>query len=108
VRSVTGVQPCALPISRAEKEAKPVRTARGLVAEGRGIPRPGIAVVDEDANEIGVVTSGTFSPTRKVGIALALIGRGHKVGETVGVQVRNRVERFLITKPPFVEIGVRG
>ena len=99
---------CGHEALRAEKEARPVRTARGLVAEGRGIPRPGMAVVDDDGNEIGVVTSGTFSPTRKVGIALALIGRGHKVGETVGVQVRNRVERFLITKPPFVEIGVRG
>lgn len=93
---------------RAEKEAGPVRTARGLVAEGRGIPRPGMTVVDDDGAEIGVVTSGTFSPTRKVGIALALVAPGHKLGEGVGIQVRNRVERFVITRPPFVEVGVRG
>lgn len=91
----------------AEKKAGPARTARGLVAAGRGIPRPEMVVVDAAGNEIGVVTSGTFSPTRKQGIALALVDSDHTDGETVGVQVRNRVESFVITKPPFVETGVR-
>jgi len=91
----------------AEKKAGPARTARGLVAQGRGIPRAGMVVVDAAGDEIGTVTSGTFSPTRKQGIALALVDADHTEGETVGVQVRNRVEQFVITKPPFVQTGVR-
>ena len=39
---------------------------------GRGIPRSHCEVKDADGNVVGEVTSGTFSPTRKQGIALAL------------------------------------
>ena len=58
---------------RAEKQAGPTRLLRGLQAVGRGIPRPGMVVRDADGREVGAVTSGTFSPTLKTGIALALI-----------------------------------
>ena len=56
----------------AEKEAGPKRVLRGLRALGRGVLRPDLTVLDGDT-PIGVTTSGTFSPTLKVGIALALI-----------------------------------
>ncbi len=92
---------------RAIKEQGPARRMRGLLALGRGIPRHGMAVVDDKGREIGVVTSGTFSPTLKQGIALALIDVSKGVDDEVGVQVRNRVERFRITKPPFVTPEVR-
>ncbi|MFW6597077.1 glycine cleavage system aminomethyltransferase GcvT [Propionibacteriaceae bacterium Y2011] len=92
----------------AERAAGQTRTARGLRAAGRGIPRPGMSVVDADGTEIGVVTSGTFSPTLKTGIALALIDTAHEVGETVQVVVRNRTEPFEIVKPPFVNPEVRN
>ena len=56
----------------AEKEAGPRRVLRGLRALDRGVLR-----ADTDGARrrqgIGVTTSGTFSPTLKVGIALALI-----------------------------------
>ncbi len=91
---------------RAIRAAGPRRRQRGLVATGRGIPRHGMQVLDADGAVIGQVTSGTFSPTRKVGIALALIDASF-TGSQVGVQVRNRVEQFAITKPPFVRVGVR-
>src|ERR1700730_2427440 len=55
-----------------EKEAGPKRVLRGLRALGRGVLRPDLTVLDGDV-PIGVTTSGTFSPTLKVGIALALI-----------------------------------
>lgn len=92
---------------RAIKTDGPARTMRGLRAIGRGIPRHAMAVVDDQANEIGEVTSGTFSPTRKQGIGLALVDSRYGIGDEVGVQVRNRVEKFLLVKPPFVEPEVK-
>jgi aminomethyltransferase len=53
------------------------------------------------------VTSGTFSPTLKIGIALALIEHGLSDDDVVTVDIRSRQEPFVITKPPFVTPGVR-
>lgn len=92
---------------RAEKEAGPSRLLWGLKAVGRGIPRPGMLVRDPDGQEIGSVTSGTFSPTLKTGIALALVDARFAVDEGVLVDIRQRQEPFVITKPPFVTPGVR-
>ncbi len=92
---------------RAEKESGPSRLLRGLKATGRGIPRPGMLVRDPDGQEIGSVTSGTFSPTLKTGIALALIDARFEIDEGVLVDIRQRQEPFVITKPPFVTPGVR-
>ena len=92
---------------RAEKEAGPTSLLRGLRAVGRGIPRPGMVVRNADGRELGTVTSGTFSPTLKIGIALALIERGLNDDDVVTVDIRSRQEPFVITKPPFVTPGVR-
>ena len=94
----------ALEKQRAEKT---VRTLRGLTAQGRGIPRPGMRVNDEAGAELGEVTSGTFSPTLRQGIALALLEPGVEDGATVMVDVRGRQEAFTVTKPPFVEPSTR-
>jgi len=91
----------------AEKRAGPKRLLRGLRAVGRGIPRPGMIVRSSDGREIGTVTSGTFSPTLKIGIALAVIEAGLDENAVVTVDIRNRQESFEITKPPFVTPGVR-
>jgi aminomethyltransferase len=55
------------------------------------------------------VTSGTFSPTRKVGIALALLdtAAGLADGDEVEVDVRGRRSRARVVKPPFVKPQVR-
>ena len=94
-------------VLRAEKEVGPMRLLRGLRAVGRGIPRPGMVVRGPDGREVGTVTSGTFSPTLKIGIALALIEAGLNDDDVVTVDVRGRQEPFVITKPPFVTPGVR-
>jgi aminomethyltransferase len=93
---------------RAEKEATPNRLLWGLRAAGRGIARPGMLVRDADGHEIGSVTSGTFSPTLRTGIALALIDARFVVDEQVQVDIRRRREPFTIVQPPFVTPGVRG
>ncbi|SEQ99653.1 glycine cleavage system aminomethyltransferase GcvT [Microlunatus flavus] len=92
---------------RAEKKAGPSRLLRGLRAEGRGIPRPGMVVRDAEGAEVGTVTSGTFSPTLRTGIALALLAPTVGEDDTVTVDVRTRREPFRVVKPPFVASHVR-
>jgi aminomethyltransferase len=92
----------------AEKEAGPRRLLRGLKAVGRGVLRGDLTVLDGDA-PIGVTTSGTFSPTLKVGIALALLDTdaGVQDGQRVTVDVRGRLVECEVVKPPFVPAHTR-
>jgi aminomethyltransferase len=90
-----------------EKEAGVRVTLRGLVAQGRGIARPQMSVQVTQDLPIGYVTSGTFSPTLRKGVALALINTQIQVGAEVLVDVRGRAEVFVVTTPPFVETDVR-
>ena len=92
----------------AEKEAGPRRTLRGLRAVGRGVLRPDLTVLDGDT-PVGITTSGTFSPTLKVGIALALLdtAAGIADGARVAVDVRGRQVECEVVKPPFVDTRTR-
>jgi glycine cleavage system T protein (aminomethyltransferase) len=92
----------------AEKEAGPRRLLRGLRAVGRGVLRPDLSVLDGDTT-VGVTTSGTFSPTLKVGIALALIDvdAGVEDGRHVTVDVRGRGVECEVVRPPFVDPKTR-
>src|SRR5690606_6214809 len=92
---------------RALKQQGTRRLLRGLKATGRRPARPGMDVVDGAGAVVGVVTSGTYSPTLRLPIALALVDVEHGDGDVVGVDVRGRTEEFVITKPPFVTPGVR-
>jgi aminomethyltransferase len=92
----------------AEKQAGPTRLLRGLKALGRGVLRADLTVLNGDT-PIGVTTSGTFSPTLKVGIALALIdtAAGIEDGATVTVDVRGRALECEVVNPPFVQARTR-
>ena len=82
----------------------PSRRLRGLKAVGRGIPRPDMKVFVGDGTEpVGRLTSGTFSPTLRVGIGLALLDPSVNLGDEVTVDIRGRRESFAVVKPPFVE-----
>jgi aminomethyltransferase len=85
-----------------EKEHGPQRTLRGLLATDRSIPRPGMRVFANGA-DAGEVTSGTFSPTLRVGIGLALLASSVNDGDTVEVDVRGRRVPMSVVKPPFVK-----
>jgi aminomethyltransferase len=91
----------------AERAEGPRVLLRGLVATGRGIPRPHMSVKLTRDLPIGEITSGTFSPTLKKGVALALINAQIADGAEVSVDVRGREEIFVVTKPPFVQPDVR-
>ena len=91
----------------AEKESGPRVLLRGLLAQGRGIARPHMSVRVTRDLPVGEVTSGTFSPTLRKGVALALVNAQIQEGAEVLVDVRGRAEVFVVTRPPFVEPGVR-
>ena len=91
----------------AEKEAGPRRLLRGLLATGRGIPRPGMSVTLVGDVPLCDVTSGTFSPTLRKGIGLALVPTMVDPEAEVGVDIRGRREIFQLVKPPFVDTSVR-
>jgi aminomethyltransferase len=95
----------------AEKAAGPRRLLRGLRMVGRGVLRPGLTVLSGDAGdlEVGVTTSGTFSPTLRVGIGLALIDTdaGIEDGQQITVDVRGRAVECEVVRPPFVDVKTR-
>ena len=91
----------------AEKEAGPERLLRGLRAVGRGIPRPGMLVSLTPDVPLCEITSGTFSPTLRTGIGLALVPTMVASDAEVGVDIRGRREIFQLVKPPFVDTSVR-
>ena len=92
----------------AEKEAGPRRRSWGLKATGRGVPR-GHMTVRRGDDPVGETTSGTFSPTLKTGIALALLdtAAGLDEGDVVAIDVRGRTLECEVVKPPFVPSHVR-
>ncbi|MEV6346024.1 glycine cleavage system aminomethyltransferase GcvT [Actinoplanes sp. NPDC051851] len=92
----------------AEKAAGPRRRLRGLELVGKGVLRGHLPVYAGE-RAIGETTSGTFSPTKKVGIALALIDTAADLadGARVDVDVRGRRLEARLVKPPFVQPSVR-
>lgn len=79
--------------------------ARKLIAfvmKDKGIPRHGYPVVDSQGNEIGFVTSGTMSPTRKEGIGMGYVKKEFSSpGSEIYIQVRNRNLKAEVVKPPM-------
>jgi aminomethyltransferase len=92
---------------RAEKSAGIHPRIRALISQDRGIPRAGMQVKDSTGGAIGLVTSGTFSPTLKKGIALALISNSIKLGDLVVIDVRGRDCVAEVAKLPLVNSNVR-
>jgi aminomethyltransferase len=86
---------------RAELERGVTRKLMGIATEGRRPPRADCAVV-RDGGQIGVVTSGNFSPTLEHGIALAFLDPATEVGTKVDVDVRGTPLPGTVVTTPFV------
>jgi aminomethyltransferase len=71
----------------------------------RGIPR-GHMRVYHDGNLIGEITSGGFSPTLKVGIALALVDISF-TGTELDIDIRSKLTRAQVVKLPLVKGSAR-
>ena len=97
----------------AERERGPERVAWGLLALERGVPRAGLDVLAATdgagaARGVGITTSGTFSPTLRQGIGLALLDASVAADDEVLVDVRGRALRCRVVKPPFVPSHATG
>lgn len=93
----------------AERAAGPARRLRGLLLSDRGVPRGHMDVLGPDGAVIGQTTSGTFSPTLKHGIALALLSTAANLadGDQVSIDVRGRKLAATVSALPFVPSHVR-
>jgi aminomethyltransferase len=68
---------------------------------GNGIPRAGYKIFAE-GNEIGYVTSGTYSPTFKKPLGLALIKSEFSgIGNKISIKIRDNFHEAIIVKKPF-------
>lgn len=78
------------------------RTLVGLEMIERGIARDGYRVLGETGKAIGVVTSGSPSPTLGRNIALAYVPPDSAaIGNTLGVEIRGTVCRARVVEAPF-------
>lgn len=83
-------------------KSDPALTRRvGLRLEGKRVPREGYAIC-AGAQQVGTVTSGTFSPTLDYPIAMGYVAPRHAVSETsLEVDIRGRREPATVIELPF-------
>ncbi|MFA6618420.1 MAG: glycine cleavage T C-terminal barrel domain-containing protein, partial [Candidatus Neomarinimicrobiota bacterium] len=84
------------------KKEKPSQRLIAFKMVDRGIPRHDYQLYI--ANEkVGKVTSGTMSPSLKIGIGMGYVKRElAKVGTEIDMDVRGKRLKAIIVKPPFV------
>ena len=86
----------------AQKENGTPRRLVGFTMIDRGIPRKDYRILDSDGNEIGVVTSGTQSPSLDKAIGLGYVKSELKApGTEIFIEVRNKSLKAEISKIPF-------
>lgn len=95
--------------SEALKRQKEQGTERKLVGfelDERGIPRHEYEIVDAEGTKIGVVTSGTMSPSLKKGIGMGYVPVEYAVpGSKIFIQIRKAVIPATVVKLPFYQVG---
>ncbi|WP_100615733.1 glycine cleavage system aminomethyltransferase GcvT [Confluentibacter citreus] len=90
---------------KAEKEQGPKRKLVAFELDERGVPRHGYDIVDRHGNKIGVVTSGTMSPTFNKGIGLGYVPTAFsEIESTIYIQIRKNNIPATIVKLPFYNI----
>ena len=70
----------------------------------KGIARKDYTIVDADGNKIGIVTSGTMSPTLNIAIAMGYVPKAlSNIDTEVFIQVRNKQLKARVVALPFVK-----
>lgn len=92
-------------IIKRQKAEKPSRRLVCMELEGKAFPRHGYEIYDGE-EKVGEVTSGTFSPSLEIPIALGYLPReSAKAGSTVEVAIRKNRFKATVVKPPFYKKG---
>ena len=85
-----------------QKEQGVKRRLKAFKLDSRGIPRQGYDIVNEEGEKIGVVTSGTMSPSLKEGIGMGYVKTGYtKLGTKIFIDIRKKPVPATIVKLPF-------
>ena len=85
-----------------QKETGVSKKLVGFELLERGIPRQGYTIVDNEGSTIGVVTSGTMSPSLNKGIGLGYVTLEHsKVDTEIFIQIRKNKVAAKVVKLPF-------
>lgn len=87
---------------KAQKEAGVTQKLVGFELIDKGIPRHGYDVVDAEGNKIGVVTSGTQSPSLNKPIGMAYVPTAlSKAGTEILISIRGKALKAVVTAMPF-------
>ena len=91
--------------SAALKKQKEEGVSKKLVAFEvieKAVPRHDYEIVNEAGENIGVVTSGTMSPSLKKGIGMGYVKTAYsKLGSKIFIQIRNKAIPAVVVKLPF-------
>ena len=75
----------------------------GFVMVDRGIPRHGYLIKDEQGSEIGIVTSGTQSPTLGYGVGLGYVDAAYTNPDSeIYIDIRGKLLKAKVLKLPFL------
>ncbi len=89
---------------RRQKEEGVERQLSGFKMIDRGIPRHGYDLVDAEGSKIGIVTSGTQSPSLNQGIGMGYLKKEYtKPGSEIYVDIRGRRLKAEVVKLPFYQ-----
>lgn len=88
-----------------QKEAGVLRKLVAFELNERGIPRHDYEIVDEAGNPIGIVTSGTMSPSLNKGIGLGYVPLEYaEPGSLINIQIRKNAVPATVVKLPFYKV----
>ncbi|AMP20067.1 glycine cleavage system protein T [endosymbiont 'TC1' of Trimyema compressum] len=87
-----------------EKAEGRKRKVVGLEMVGRGIARDDYPV-KKDGNVVGYITSGSYSPSLKKNLGLALVSMDVAVDDKIAVEIRGKDVEAVVVKTPFYKKG---
>ncbi|MGD8322413.1 MAG: glycine cleavage system aminomethyltransferase GcvT [Gemmatimonadota bacterium] len=88
-----------------QKQEGVKRRLVGFKLEERGFPRPGYAILSR-GEPVGVVTSGTVSPSLSYGVGMGYVPPElAKAGTSIQVDVRGKSLDAVVQRPPFYTQG---
>ena len=74
----------------------------GFIMNEKGIPRKGYDIVNDKGDKIGVVTSGTMSPSLRLGVGMGyVLMQESKIENFIYILVRSKPIKAKIVKRPF-------
>ena len=86
------------------KKAGVAKKLVGFEVEGRRVPRQGYPLVHK-GQQVGEVTSGTFSPTLRKSLGIVTCLPLAEVGNEVGLDIRGKIIEAKVVPLPFYKRG---